>query len=384
MTPLIQTYPLLQMASGDALKVQMYRFQGTQSGPMVYIQANLHGAEVVGNAVIQQLMTYLQGCDPAVLRGEIRLVPVCNPLGINLRSHHFASGRYNPYDGRDWNRIFWDFSQQGEDILAFALAHQHLAPEVITQRYRQRLLACFQQELDRLDRGAGAPVHERYRSRLQALALEANIVIDLHSSSDRGLVYAYYFRDREDWAATFGFDFALLSDRDDGDAFDEAFIKPWLALESAMVALGRPLRFDVAAWTLELGNAMDLQPTAVQRGLSGVLNYLRHRGILSDRAPVQTDSIRYTRTSCLTKYHATTGGFVQERVEPGTWVQPGDRLYDLLCFNKTGALPEVRTVSAATAGLVYDVALNAAVNEGEYVLATLAPTDPPAPLYFRQ
>jgi hypothetical protein len=36
-----------------------------------------------------------------------------------------------------------------------------------------------------------------------------------------------------------GWTFALLSDRHDGAAFDEAFIKPWLALEAALAKLGR-------------------------------------------------------------------------------------------------------------------------------------------------
>jgi hypothetical protein len=50
-------------------------------------------------------------------------------------------------------------------------------------------------------------------------------------------------------------------------------------------------------------------------------------------------------------------------------VQTGDHLYDLLCFNKGGQLPTVRSVAAHQPGWVYDVSTSEAVNEGEYVLA---------------
>jgi predicted deacylase len=136
----------------------MYRFQGAEPGLTVYCQANLHGAEFAGNAVIQQLLArFLQACDPALLAGEVRLVPVCNPLGVNLRSHHFASGRYNPYDGRDWNRIFWDYSDQKGAIAAFAQAHQDQDLPTLTHRFREQLLAAFQQQREGLEAGTGCP-----------------------------------------------------------------------------------------------------------------------------------------------------------------------------------------------------------------------------------
>jgi predicted deacylase len=70
MQPVIQTYPLLTLASGDALKLQMYRFQGAEPGLTVYCQANLHGTEFAGNAVIQQLITFFEACDPRCWRGR--------------------------------------------------------------------------------------------------------------------------------------------------------------------------------------------------------------------------------------------------------------------------------------------------------------------------
>ncbi|MGF1522066.1 MAG: succinylglutamate desuccinylase/aspartoacylase family protein [Leptolyngbyaceae cyanobacterium] len=373
MNPIITTHPLLTLSSGDTLSLQQYRFMGTTPGKTVYLQSNLHGAELVGNVVIYRLIEYLQTLDSQTLQGEIRLVPACNPIGVNTRSHQFSSGRFNPYDGRDWNRIFWDYAQTQQAVQAFA--EQYLEQEVaaIQQAYRKAILTDFQTQLDNLDAPVGIPIHERYRTRLQRLALDADILIDLHTSSNQGLVYLYYFRDRAEFIPYFGVDFALMLDQFDGDAFDEAFINPWLALESAFATLGRPLRFDIDAWTLELGCGLQIDPVAVQRGVSGVLNYLRYRGILTDHPSAKPADIPLSRSSQRLRYYATTGGFIQNRVDLGTWVKAGDCLFELLCLNKTRQLPTVLPVYAQQAGLVYDLAWNHAVSEGEYILAMMTP-----------
>ena len=365
----------MQMASGDRISLQTYQFVGANPGKKVYIQANLHGAELAGNAVIHQLIEFLTDLDASKLAGEVLLVPVCNPLGVNQRSHHFSAGRYNPYDGRDWNRIFWDHENEDEDIEAFVRSHLACDPSTIVQNYRQRIQASFQNQLGQLQSPAGAPVHEHYRAQLQSLALEADCLIDLHSSSDRGLTYLYYFRDRSDSAAFFGLDFAILLDEYDGDAFDEAFIKPWLALEAAFADQGRPLRFDIEAFTLELGTGMELNPESVAKGLQGVKHYLYKKGVFvgPENPPANSYPLFFTHRSAVKKYYATAGGMIQARVKPGTWVEVGDRLYQLLSFNKSGQPPQVIEIQAHVAGLVYDVSINHAVNQGEYVLALVQP-----------
>ena len=375
MDPAIETYPLMTLSSGDRLSLQLYRFLGSQPGKVVYLQANLHGAELAGNVVIHQLIEYLQTLSSQALCGEMRCVPACNPLGVNTRAYQFASGRFNPYDGRDWNRIFWDYEQVHQAAATFA--KQYLNQDLITiqHAYRQAILAGFQTQLDALNAPAGVPVHQGYRTRLQSLALDADVVIDLHTSGNQGMVYLYYFRDRTALIPYFGVDFATMLDRYDGNAFDEAFINPWLALEAAFTDLGRPLTFDIDAWTLELGCGLQIDQAAVHRGTTGILNFLRYRGILVDHPPMVNRDVPLSRSSQLTKYYATTGGFLQKRISLGTWVKAGDLLFEVLCLNKTGQLPNTLSVYAQQAGLVYDLSWNQAVNEGEYVLAIMTPDE---------
>ncbi|VXD13917.1 Succinylglutamate desuccinylase/aspartoacylase (fragment) [Planktothrix serta PCC 8927] len=121
MNPKILTIPLVKLASGDRLFLQVYQFKGSKPGKKAYLQSKLHGAEISGNAVIHDLIKFLTNSDPDQLTGEIWLVPVCNPLSVNQRSHQFSCGRYNPYNGKDWNRIFWDYKSDSQKTTAILL-----------------------------------------------------------------------------------------------------------------------------------------------------------------------------------------------------------------------------------------------------------------------
>jgi uncharacterized protein len=374
MQPNITSIPIFQLASGDLLSIQLYRFYGKQSGAKVYLQANLHGAEIVGNAVIYELLDWFTHLKPDQLIGEIWLVPVCNPLGTNQRSHYFSSGRFNPYDGKDWNRIFWDYEKEEEDLLGFAQAHLHLEIKAIEHSYRKRIQAQFEKLSDKLRSPAGAPLSEHYRFHLQLLSLDADYLIDLHSTSNQGLDYLYYFSGRAESAKLFGLDYGILLDRYDGDAFDEAFIKPWLALEQCFATLGRTLHFDLEAWTLELGSGMQMKPASVKKGITGIQNYLIQKGVVQGITTPQAISkpqMYLTRTSQLQKYYSPFGGMVCPQVCLGESVRQGQLLYQLLSFNKQSLLPPTQIeIIAQQDGIVYDLASNQAVNTGEYVLAT--------------
>lgn len=374
MIPVIETIFLRQMASGNRLFLQVYKFIGAHSGKKVYIQSNLHGAEIVGNAVIHQLIEFLLSLNDTDLIGEIWLVPVCNPMGTNERSHSFSPGRFCVYEAKDWNRIFWDYEKEADDLVAFTKSQLQINQEVVRQNY----LTIIQQELtkilEKINSPSSVPYTERFRYQLQSLSLDANYLIDLHSSTNQGLNYLYYFPHQEVSAKYFLFDFGILLDKYDGDAFDEAFIKPWLALEACFKSLGREIKFDVEAWTLELGAGMQMNADSVTKGVQGVKNYLAQKGILltSDLTLKTTSQeMIFAVSSKRKKYYAIVGGMIQSRVELVTVVKAGDRLYQILSFNKAGKLPTVIDICAEQNGFVYEISTNQAVNQGEFVLGIL-------------
>ncbi|NJM73872.1 MAG: succinylglutamate desuccinylase/aspartoacylase family protein [Scytonema sp. RU_4_4] len=375
MLPVISTIPLRHMASGDVLSLQVYKFIGVHPGKKVYIQSNLHGAEIAGNAVIHQLIEFLQTVNNTDLSGEIWLVPVCNPMSTNQRSHFFSSGRYCVYEAKDWNRIFWDYEKHADDLLTFAKSQINFEPEVIRKNYLTAIGQQFAKILEKINSPSGVPYTEKFSYKLQSLSLDADYLIDLHSHTSQGLNYLYLFRHREESAKYFLLEFGIQLDKYDGDAFDEAFIKPWLALEECFKQLGREVRFDVEAWTLELGAGMQMNPASVEKGLRGVKNYLAQKGVLQISGLTLEkntfDKMSLKLKTKIKRYYAPTGGMIQSRVELGSLVKAGERIYQILNFNKEGKLPTVIDVSAEQDGLVYDISSNQAVNEGEFVLGII-------------
>ncbi|MEL6441552.1 MAG: succinylglutamate desuccinylase/aspartoacylase family protein [Cyanobacteria bacterium J06621_8] len=369
MIPQIDKIDLYQLASGDILSLQIYKFIGDRSGKKAYIQSNLHGAEIVGNGVIQELIQYLMTLDAAKLQGEIWLVPLCNPLGVNQRSHFFSTGRFDSYNGKNWNRIFWDYEKEAKDLAQFAQSQLNNSPQEIRQNYLQRIKQAWQRELEQIKSPRSLPLSRQYRYHLQSLCLDADYVIDIHSSSNQAIDYTFGFRERLPSFKYLLLDYGVLMDQYDGDAFDEAFLKPWLALEAELSNLGNPIKFDVEAWTLELGSGMVMNPPSLAKGVAGIKNYLAYKQLLSQEVKFTEPTIASKKN--INSYYAPAAGMVQSRLKLYTRVLPGDQIYQLLSFNKRGSIPEIISVQTETAGIVFDVSTNESINQGEYVMDIL-------------
>lgn len=371
MLPKIETIELFKLASGDLLSLQVYKFIGDRAGKKVYIQSNLHGAEIVGNAVIQRLIQYLFTVEETEIQGEIWLVPVCNPLGTNQRGHFFATGRFNNYDGKNWNRIFWDYEKECDDLVEFARSQVTLPVEVIRKNYFEKIQFAWQEQLLKLQQPSSVAISDRYRAVLQSLCLDTDYLIDIHSSSNQAIDFLFCFATREKSANYFLLDRGILMTEYDGDAFDEAFLKPWLALEKELQNLGHNIQFDLESWTLELGSGMTMNPDSVTKGFEGIKNYLLHKKILLSEKKISTKNIQLVERNAIKSYYAVTGGMIQNRLPLHTEVKKGDRIYQLLSFNKQQKLPEIIDVCAENDGIIFDLATNQSVNQGEYVLDIL-------------
>lgn len=88
--------PITTLVTGAAVSLPVRVIHGRTDGPTVWINAAIHGDEVVGVEVIRQVMSRLSA---KTLRGTLIAVPIVNVFG-------FTSGdRYLP-DRRDLNRSF--------------------------------------------------------------------------------------------------------------------------------------------------------------------------------------------------------------------------------------------------------------------------------------
>lgn len=363
-----QLIEIQTLASGDILQIPVYTFQGKKQDKKVYIQANLHGAEIVGNAVIYELIEFFSRLNNDDINGQITLVPMCNPTAVNQRHLFFSTGRYSPYDGLNWNRIFWDYSHENINLDRFVEENINLSKQDIQLNFLTNIINKFQEKQDNLNPHRGICFSEHYRNILQSLSLSANYIIDIHSSSVCSIDYLYCFDSRQKSADYFLLDYGILINKYDGNAFDEAFLNPWLILEKKLSQKGRNLIFDVESWTLELGSGMRVNQESVNKGFKGIINYLSAKKILNLEVVLPKKSTEFINKNTIKSYYAKQGGIIRHRLKEGTKVKEGDILCQILSFAKGSKMPIIIDVESADEGIIFDVSTNDTVNQGEYIL----------------
>ncbi len=324
-----------ELATGQELSIPVYHLAAKDpAAPSVFVQANVHGAEVQGNAVIFQLMKQLEAMD---VRGEVTLLPLANPLGINQKSGEFTLGRFDPITGVNWNR---EYLEHSIDISAFYQQHCQLDDAQLKQQFRLALLASCEAHLAN---PWGVTTGKRLAVTLQTLAHQADIVIDLHTGpkSCKHLYCPEYDRDS---AKFFSIPYSLIIPNDFGGAMDEAAFCPWWTLAEHAASQGREMSVPVAAFTLELASQerIDMQDALVDA--QGILAYLSYRGVISEKvAPAEMP-----RFGCLLKdykkYHAPKGGLVEYLAQPGRPLKAGEPLANILRLDCYGTEDELTSL----------------------------------------
>lgn len=88
--------PIAKLVTGAEVTLPVLVLHGRDDGPVVWVDAAIHGDEVGGVDIIRRV---LQTIDPKMLRGTLIAVPIVNVHGF------MAGDRYLP-DRRDLNRSF--------------------------------------------------------------------------------------------------------------------------------------------------------------------------------------------------------------------------------------------------------------------------------------
>jgi predicted deacylase len=158
--------PITRLVTGADVSLPVRIVHGREDGPVVWVNAAIHGDEVVGIEVIRRVLGTLS---PKTLRGTLVAVPVVNVLGF------MTGDRYLP-DRRDLNR---SFPGSARGSLASRIAHLFMNEVVAkcevgidlhTGSDRRANLPQVRADLDdprtrRLSEAFGAPVilHARIR-----------------------------------------------------------------------------------------------------------------------------------------------------------------------------------------------------------------------------
>ena len=328
--PAFQRLPVIELASGDALTIPVYTFEGSDpSAPSVYLQSAVHGPEVQGSLVLALLIEYLRKNPPL---GNVRIVPNANPVGLNAKQGEFTDGRFDAVTGDNFNRMYY-LPTKSFPWESFLQANANADQKALARAFRSEMTKALL-----LRRQRGGTIAERLALTLQLLSIEFDHCLDLHCAnrSERHIYAPEYTHDDVPY---FQIRNVLLMPNDSfSGAMDEVFFHPWAELARKH---GTPASVQVQSFTLELGDQEEMDRSMAEKDLLGVLSYLAHRGVLSGKArkikPVYCTLENYTTV------HSPRGGLVDWKRRPGDQVKKGDLLACILHFNEEPTFHEVRS-----------------------------------------
>lgn len=319
------------------MNVPLYRFIGAQPGPKVYIQSSIHGAEVQGNVVIYHLIQWLKNLP---VRGEIVLVPNCNPVGTNIKAGEYTLGRFDPVNGTNWNRGYF-FDAQFVHQFAQQIQSQQSIDE-IKQQFREQIKQQIQQKLEQ-EWGLG--LAQRLNLKLQQLAFDADYVLDLHNGpvSTRHIYVPQYAQNS---ARLFNIPHVILIPNVFSGALDEATFCPWWTLSELVSTQRKQLvDFAVEAFTLEMGSQEVISFSEGEYDARSILSYLSAKGcLLQDTIQPQSMSRVAVTLNNYKILYTQQGGIVEYIAQPGERVKKGGLLARILNVDKLeneGAITDI-------------------------------------------
>jgi len=322
-----------EMASGAALTVPVYRLKGDEHSPSVYIQANMHGAEVQGNAVIFQLLELLKNTD---IKGDITLVPYANPVGCNHKNGEYTLGRFDPITGMNWNRMY---HFDADMIKPFVRESIGKDDSTIEKNFKKLMIDSIEQKLDH--NIFGLTTGQRMAYQLQRLAHQADYVLDLHTGpiSSKHLYCPEYAKES---AKYFDIPHTLLIPNSFDGALDEATFCPWWDLQEAFAELG--IEFSISSetlnkesFTVELGSQEQIDLDVALEDAKSIMNYLHYKKVIA--AP-KYQAKEMTRYACYLKdykaFYSPMGGMVDYLAEFGKPLPAGEPLARILRMDNYG------------------------------------------------
>lgn len=269
------TVTAFELVDGTAVECPLVLLAGATPGPTVYIGAAIHGDEINGIGIVHEVIRHV---DSASLKGNVICVPMQNPLALRMQHRLplqlLSKSPMDQFPGDPWMCFPGDASGNSAEVMA------HLLFELMRP---------------------------------------ADVVIDIHTPTTGGRYVPFIFlphrRTGSVWEETLEL----------AQAFAPDFI---LAAEEGVYVMDGSLHGTVAehgtpAFGVELGEGGRLDEVSVGRGTKGVLNVLRHLGMVGGEAEMLGSS-RVLRS--MTVLRTTRGGLLRIHAELGAEIAEGDLL----------------------------------------------------------
>lgn len=321
----IQRHALRPATPGTRQELVSLHYGTPGQGAKAVIQASLHADEAPGMLVAHHLRQRLAALEAAgQIVGEVVLVPAANPLGMHQWLLRGYQGRFDLASGQNFNRCYVDLADAVEQAV-----RGHLGPDATAN------VACVRAALrEAVAALPEASALDSLRKTLYALAIDADIVLDLHCDGE-ALLHFYTtpqcWPQAEPLARCLQAEAALLAECSGGEPFDEACSTVWTRLAERFGPL-LPLPHACLAVTVELRGEADVDHARAAADAEGIVRFLQHRGLVlaADAAPLLPLRCEATPLAGSIPLIAPRGGVVVFLREPGARVACGEPLVDLI------------------------------------------------------
>jgi predicted deacylase len=276
-------HPLLSPSLGTQRQVTSLHFGQATNGRKAYIQSSLHADELPGMLTAHKLRGLLAAAETAgEIPGEVVLVPVCNPIGLDQSLMHHQVGRFELLTMENFNRNYPDF---------FNLVKDRIAPKLTQDvETNKGIVRAAMHEV--LQEQPVTTELESLRRVLMGLACDADVVLDLHCDFE-AILHMYVEQPMLDQMAPLARLLgakALLWARGSGPSisFDEALSGPWWRLRDHF-ADQAPIPLGCASTTVELRSQTDVSDALASQDAQAIVGYLRHVGVVAGPTPALPD-----------------------------------------------------------------------------------------------
>lgn len=340
----IQRHHLLSPSLGTQRYLHSFHYgERGPSGQKVYLQASLHADELPGMLVLHHLRALLAAAESrGELRGELVLVPVANPIGLSQWLLYDQQGRFELTSGSNFNRDYPDFTPQ---LLLRLDGRLGTEAEANTRLMRTLLREMHNAQLPRNEL-------ESLRHTLIGLALDADVVLDLHCDSE-ALPHLYtespFWSQAEPLARYLGTQANLLATGSGGWSFDEALSQPWWRV-AQHYGSRYPIQLACLSATVELRGEADVGHEWARQDAANVYAFLQYRGLIAGEVrslpPLQRPATPLAGSETLV---ASQPGIMVYHKRLGEWVEAGEVVVELI----DPLEGQTSLVKASVSGLLY-------------------------------
>ncbi|CAB3791156.1 hypothetical protein LMG28688_03250 [Paraburkholderia caffeinitolerans] len=335
-------HPLIAPALGTARQVTSFHY-GQPGGKKVYVQASLHADELPGMLTAWALRRKLAALEAAgKLRGEVVVVPVANPIGLNQRWLGHLIGRFESNTAQNFNRNFYDLT-----ALVLPRIESRLGPDADANRDAIRTAMG-----EALATQTPKTEIESQRLALQRLSYDADIVLDLHCDWEAAM---HIYTNPELWpeveplARYLDAKASLLALDSVGNPFDEIHSFCWSELRERF-GQRFPIPHSSISVTVELRSQRDVSHEFAEHDAQAIVEYLTGYGVIDGAAaPLPPLAHPATPLAGTEPIVAPASGVIVFRAECGAWIEAGAPIADIV----DPLTDTLTTLHAGVSGVMY-------------------------------